>query len=109
MTVKTTEMYLENNPYYTYTIPLEKVSYNITVRYSTRAKSWYMDIRTRDNVAVVLGVKLVLESPLLYEVPKGELTGFFLLLPKITNASVKYSENPSRLADYYNLIYFNNA
>ena len=98
-------LYLENNPYYTYNTTLGRVAYNITMRFSNREKCWYMDIRTRDNVPVILSVKLVPNYPMLEGYQLGELTGYLLLFSVVPSNLYKIETEPENIADYFQLVY----
>lgn len=108
MTIRYTNMYLENNPYYSYTTTLEGVSYTITVRYSTRSKAWYLDVTTRDNIIVLAGIKLVPNFPILSNIVIPQLTGNFLLFPLQPANRSKLDTNPELIADYFGLVYYYN-
>lgn len=98
-------LYLENNPYYTYSTTLGRVAYNLTMRYSTREKCWYLDIRTRDNIPVILSVKLVPNYPLLEDLQLGDLTGYLLFFPTVNANLYKLDTEPENIADYFQLVY----
>lgn len=98
-------LYLENNPYYTYNTTLNRVAYNITMRFSNRERCWYMDIRTRDNEPVILSVKLVPYYPMLQGYQLGDLTGYLLLFPLVESNLNKLETQPENIADYFELVY----
>jgi hypothetical protein len=104
MSIKINYLHLENSPYYTYSTSLAKVSYNITIRYSGRGLCWYMDITTRDNIPVVVGIKLVPNYPILSGVV-NPLTGVFILSPIEPVNISKLETSPENIADYFNLVY----
>ncbi len=102
-------LYLENNPYYTYTTTLDRVAYNIVMRYSVREECWYMDIKTRDNVPVIVSVKLVPNYPILEGLQLGELNGYFLFFPTLNSNLYKVDSEPANIADYFQLVYIYEA
>lgn len=108
MTVRINPLHLENLPYYTYTATIQKTSYNISIRYSTRTRSWYMDVTTRDNIPIVLGVRLVPDYPMTLYCVIPELKGMFCLLRKSEGNLDKFETEPERLADYFTLVYLYN-
>lgn len=92
------------DPYYSYAISLERVSYTIRFKYVERTKSWYMDLFTRDNEPVLLGIKLVPDYPIAFDYVTP-LSGFFWLSPKPDVDERRIAQYPEQLHKYYDFFY----
>jgi len=90
--------------YYSYAISLERVSYVIKIKYVERTQSWYMDLLTRDNIPVFMGIKLVPNYPITFDYV-SPLSGFFWLSPKPDVDPEKATLYPEDLHTYYDLLY----
>lgn len=98
-------LYLDNNPYYTYSFSLERVAYNFTFRFSVREQCWYMDVRTIDNIPIILSVKLVPNYPMLEGLTLTAFTGNFYLLPIVDDNIYKFETDPENISEYFDLVY----
>ena len=96
---------LDSLPYYSFTMSLNKVTYNFTMRYSTRESCWYMDIKTNDNVPIALSTKLVPNYPLLSGLSLGSLGGYFYLFATIESNLPKFELDPFNISQYFQLFY----
>lgn len=103
--IYTSNLYLDNNPYYSYSTILNKVSYNIVIRYSTRDSNWYLDLFSADNEPLVLATRLVPNYPLLADFIVPTLSGYFLLFPTEEVNISKLITEPENIADYFELVY----
>lgn len=70
-----------DTPLFTVRVPLDGADFVFGLDYSGREDRWYMSIVDVDGAAVVRGIKLVENWPLLHKVshinrPKGELMAF---------------------------------
>jgi hypothetical protein len=98
-------LYLENNPFYSYTTTLNRVAYNVSFRFSTRGQCWFMDIKSNNNTPIVSSVKLVANYPMIENYALPELTGYFLLIPNLEGNEDKLYTNPEKIADFFQLAY----
>lgn len=98
-------LYLYKDPYYSYSMSLNKIAYNFTFRYSTRESCWYMDIKDNDNIPIVVSVKLVPNYPILDGLVLGDLTGNFYLIPLVENNISKFESEPENISDFFELVY----
>lgn len=106
MTLAYKELYLSNDPYYSYTDTLEGVAYIFTFRFSSREQCWYFDLTTADNIAIVLSTKLVPYYPLLFDFKISALSGFFFLHPVSEGNLDKLTMEPTSIADYFSFTYY---
>ena len=98
-------LYLYSDPYYKYSFSLNKVAYNFTFRYSTRETCWYMDIKTNDDIPIIVSVKLVPNYPMLDGLDLGDLDGKFYLLPLVEDNIYKFDTDPENISEYFQLVY----
>lgn len=105
MTINYEVVPIITNPYYSFSISLNKVAYNLTMRYSTRESCWYMDIKTNDNVPIALSTKLVPNYPLLSGLSLGSLDGYFYLFAIVESNLFKFEEDPFNISEYFQLVY----
>lgn len=93
--------------YHEYSLPLEDDNFILTFLWQERTSSWYMDIRKDDLTPVVLGIRLVIDFPILadYKLKDFGLNGYFVLEDKGQYISNKLSTSPEALADNYQLFY----
>ena len=68
----------EQQPVYDYTIPLGGITFRVVLKYLVRPDRWYISIYTVDGVALVKGVKLVVDTVLFEDLqipgmPAGKL------------------------------------
>lgn len=94
-------LFKESN--YLYTVPLERVSYQLKFYYNERMEQWIMDLLYADGVPIVLGQALIANYPLFSEYVI-EPTGFFFLEPIGENKNQTVI-NPFELEKYYRLFY----
>lgn len=106
MTLNAQQIFLSNDPYYTYTDTLEQTAFNFTFRFSLRERCWYMDIYTVDNIPVILATKLVPQYPILQDFRLPEISGYFWLYPTVNINLHKIETDPEYIADYFTLLYF---
>lgn len=57
---------------YTQRTALDGRDYLLTFRWNQRESKWYLDIRDQDAVDIVLGIKIVVNKPLLGTLVTGE-------------------------------------
>jgi hypothetical protein len=70
-----------DTPFYTMTTVLDGTDYLFEFRYNQRENCWYFSVSTTDGVALVSGVKIVSNRPLLsrfadVRLPPGMLVAF---------------------------------
>lgn len=98
-------MPLFEDEFYSYSISLENQSYIVKIYYNRREERWYMDIYYPDEVAVVLGVALVQEYPLLVNYNIEGMNGFFWLEENPDIGTNKIDQYPRHLHKYYRFFY----
>lgn len=105
MAIKFVNLPLYSDPFYSYSIALERVSYTVKIRYITRMEKWVLDLYTRDNAPVILGQVLVPNYPITFDYVLP-LSGFFWLAPLPDVDPEKAHLYPRDLHKYYRLDYF---
>lgn len=103
--MKYVQVPLHPDAYYSYAISLEGVSYTVRFKYVTRTLSWYMDLFTRDNEPVLVGIKLVPDHPLTFDYV-NPYSGMFRLFPKTEVDDRKIAQYPEQIHKYYDFYYF---
>ncbi len=88
---------LTADPGQSFRLDLEGNEYNIRVYYNARKVGWFIDISSADNVAVILGVALVLGTNLLGQYPSLELGGLFMFDTEDANTDAGESDLGSRV------------
>ena len=90
---------------FTYTIPLEGITYRFNFYYNSREESWLFDIRYSNGEAVVLGEALVAQYPMLLDYNLEGLSGFLWMEPIGENQNQTVI-NPFEIHQYYTLRYY---
>lgn len=101
------EMPLFTEEKYRYGISLEGVSWQFTFYWNGRAGQWHMDIRSEDQIPLVLGQPLVAQYPMMvdYNLEESGLTGYFLLMPVNSAIVDQISESSSVVPEFFKLYY----
>lgn len=53
-----------DSPFYSIRTTLDGADYTLNFRYNTREQRWYMDIYDSEEVALLLGIKILCQSPI---------------------------------------------
>jgi hypothetical protein len=61
---------LRSLPEYTFSVTLENVPYIVTIRWNVRGAYYTMDLLSRDEVLLIGGIKLVINSGLTRKFPR---------------------------------------
>lgn len=109
MTTKYVTLPLFPDPYYSYPISLEGVSYKLDFQYNERAKSYFLSLYLADGTPLVLVEALVPSYPILKDYAIAEMSGFIWLEVKSNLQSEPYKEYPDQIDKYYNLYYIYNT
>jgi len=97
---------LYNSPYYTYSIDLDRVSYGLTFRYSSRSKGYMMDVFDAEENPVIRNIKIVPNYPLLEQYSLSEVSGEFYLFPiEETTIAESGVPDPRRVDRTHYLVY----
>lgn len=99
---------LYSDPYYSYSVSLEGVTYSLEIRYYQRDNLWRMSLLLEDQTPIAQGIALVPEYPILQDYNIPDMTGFFWLYPVPSIKTEKYIEEPESLNQYYTFKYVYN-
>lgn len=99
---------LYNDPFYSYQVSLENVSYSIEIKYNERQKLWHLSLFNDDDTPVIQGLALVPDYPIMQDYTNLGLEGYFWLKPIPKIKTEKYIEEPEYLSQYYTLSYIYN-
>lgn len=103
--MKYVDIPLDSSANYDLSITLEGNSYIIEMVYNERAKLYFMSLFDSDRVAIVQGVGLVPNYPIMYDYSLPNLSGWFALIPKGNLDQESYKLYPENLNEYYSLVY----
>lgn len=92
---------------YRYAIALEGISWQFYFYWNERVKQWHMDIRREDQTALVLGIALVPQYPMLvdYNLEESGLTGYFTLMPVNVSIAEQLGNESSVMPEFFKLYY----
>ena len=107
MTLQYVPMPLYEDPIYTYRISLESKSYTVNIYYNERMEGWLLDLYDDNGSAIVLGIRLVANYPMLTDYALPNLTGYLWLEP-IGSSIERYRTDPFLLSKYFRLFYLYN-
>lgn len=93
------------DPYYTYSLALQGVSYNLEFIYNERSQLYYLNLLDSTSSPIVMGVALVPSYPIILDYPLQPLTGWFWLEENATNIAEPYKTYPDKIDQYYNFKY----
>lgn len=102
------ELPLYSDSFYSYSVGLEEQTYTIEILYNERQERWHMSLFDQDGEALVRGVTMVPQYPLLKDINTDVLTGFFWLTPIAVINTEKYQTEPESLNQYYKFKYITN-
>jgi len=104
MTIQLCPLY--NSPYYTYTIDLDRSTFGLTFRYSSRSQGYLLDIFDAEENPIIRNIKLVPYYPLLSQYSIAQIPGDFLLLPiEETTIAESGVPDPRRVDRTHYLVY----
>lgn len=105
MTVMYVNMPLFTESYYSYTISLETISYNVEIVFNERVGLWYLSLYLQDNTPVFEGVAIVPGYPIALDYALNKLTGYFYLECVASINTEQYIQYPDKLSQYYKFYY----
>ena len=105
MATKYISLPLYPDPYYTYAVALQDVSYNLEFIYNERTQLYSLSLYDQNNNPIVLGEALVPNYPIFKDYALFPLTGFFWMEEKADIISEPYKVYPESIDQYYSLYY----
>lgn len=107
MTTVYTELPLFSDLRYRYGATLQGVSWQFTFYWNERINQWHMDIRREDQTALVLGIAMVPQYPMLidYNLEESGLTGYFLLMPVNVSVAEQLDDESSVMPEFFKFYY----
>lgn len=101
------EMPLYTDEKYRYGISLEGISWQFTFYWNGKSKTWHMDIRSEEQVPLVLGQALVPQYPMLvdYNLEESGMSGYFLLMPVNIALVSQSTDDLSVIPEFFKLYY----
>jgi hypothetical protein len=75
--------------YYAMTVALGENDFRLTFAYNTRDDRWYMDIAKADGTALVNGVPMVVDTPLLLRYTNPALPEGYLIATDTTGEGIE--------------------
>jgi hypothetical protein len=99
---------LYSDPFYSYSVSLENITYSVEIRYYQRDGIWRMSLFLEDQTPIAQGIALVPEYPILQDYNIEGMSGFFWLYPIPSIKTEKYVEDPEHLDQYYTFKYIYN-
>ena len=101
-----TVMPLYDEPFYSYDISLNKVSYHIKFIFNQQNNLYTLNLYTSDKTPIVEGVSLVPNYPLLDNLVHEGWTGFLYMATIADKDNEYYVLKPQELSKYYELRFY---